>query len=216
MNTRKKYKTRTAGALLDSGERLFGVRLYSDVSLEEICANAGCNIGQFTYHFHNKHNFLKACILRRAPQLCEERRILLENYIQLVGVENVQLEPLLRAFIDPFISKAMGGDPGWRNYARFLATIVWWENAAEVISLGFDAAAKPYLESFQIALEGMNEDKAARCFQFMLACLYNSVVEDKRLEILTEGRSRSENLGSYYKILIPFLVAGFTRISKIE
>ncbi len=214
MTLRKKYKTRTYDALLDSGERLFGVRLYSDVTLEEICADAECKIGQFIYHFHNKHNFLKACVLRRAPQLCKERKTLLENYIQLVGVENLKLEPLLHAFIDPFMSKAMGGDPGWRNYARFLATIVWWENAAEVISEGFDAAAKPYLESFQLSLEGMDEDKAARCFQFMLACLYNSVVDDKRLEILTEGRSKSANYKRYYQILIPFLVAGFTRISK--
>ena len=212
LNPKTKYKTRTSNALLDSGEFLFGRKLYSDVTLEEIAKLAKCNVGQLVYHFGNKHTFLRACILRRAPILCIDRSTLLNNYIQVVGKNNVEIEPLLRAFIDPFFTRAMGSDIGWRNYARFLATIVWWENAAPIIAEAFDEAALPYLDCFQIALPNLTKDSSARCFQFLLATLYSSIVDDKRIEILTNGVSTSGDYQAYYEILIPFLAAGFKQV----
>ena len=86
--------------------------------------------------------------------LSEQRRNLLENYQQLVGKQGMQIEPLIRAFMDPFFELVFGKDDRGRNYARLLARFVWRENASEILAEGFNEVAKLYLENFREALSG--------------------------------------------------------------
>lgn len=213
--SRREYNTGTKDLLLDSAERLISRNGYGAVTLSAIAADAGCNVGQIVYHFGTKEAFLRACILRRAKVLSDERVSLLNNYVQLVGKENVQIEPLIRAFVDPFFDKVLGGDEGWHDYVRLLVNMVWRENATDFISEGYDEVAIMYLESFRDALPGLTSDGAVRGFQFLLAALYSSVSDDRRIEILTHGSSTAMNYKAYYDLLVPFLAAGITRISEV-
>lgn len=50
--------------------------------------------------------------MRRAKTLSDKRRKLLENHPQLVGTDNMQIEPLIRALVDPIFELALGDDKG--------------------------------------------------------------------------------------------------------
>jgi hypothetical protein len=126
----------------------------------------------------------------------------------------MQIEPLIRAYMDPFFELVLGEDDRGRDYARLLARFVWRENATEIIAEGFNEAAKLYIESFRQALPGLDDDSVARGFQFMLGTIYSSVVGDKRIEILTDGASRAQDYQAYYDVLVPFVAAGFTRMAE--
>ena len=157
---------------------------------------------------------MRACILRRAESLSAQRRKLLENYRQLVGSQDLQIEPLIRAFMDPFFELVLGEDDRGRNYTRMLARFVWRENASEILAEGFDEVAKLYLASFREALPGLDEDTVARGFQFMLGTIYSAVTGDKRIESLTGGASRAQDYRAYYELLVPFVAAGFARLAE--
>lgn len=198
--------------LLDAAEYLFGEMDFEATTLSHIANHAGANVGQIVYHFGTKETLLRACILRRAKPLSRQRRQLLENYRQLVGEKSLQIEPLIRAYLDPFFELVLTDDAG-RNYARLLARFVWRENASEILAEGFNEVAKLYLESFRMALPGLDEDSVVRGFQFMLGAVYSSVTGDKRIELLTDGASKARDYQAYYDLLVPFVAAGFTRMA---
>ena len=200
--------------LLDAAETLFSRMDFESTTLADIARQAGANVGQIVYHFGTKEELLRACILRRAKTLSKQRRELLQNYQQLVGKQGMHIEPLIRAFMDPFFELVLGDDDRGRNYARLLARFVWRENATEILAEGFDQVAKLYLESFRQALPGLDEDSVVRGFQFMLGAIYSSVTGDKRIEILTEGASRARDYRAYYEVLVPFVAAGFARLAE--
>lgn len=212
-DTRRRYNTGTPKILLDAAEYLFSRGNIEAITLADIAKQADANVGQIVYHFGTKDGLLRACILRRAKTLSDQRRILLENYKQLVGTDNMQIEPLIRAFVDPFFELALGDDKGGQNYTRLLARFVWRENATEILAEGFNEVAILFLESFRLALPGLDEDSAARGFQFMLGNIYSSVTGDRRIECLTDGKSSAQDYKAYYDLLIPFVAAGFTRLA---
>ena len=213
---RRRYNTGTPDLLLDAAEYLFSRMDYESTTLADIARQADANVGQIVYHFGTKEELLRACILRRAVTLSKQRRKLLENYQQLVGTRGMQIEPLIRAYMDPFFELVLGDDDRGRNYARLLARFVWRENATEIIAEGFNEVAKLYIESFRQALPGLDEDSVARGFQFMLGTIYSSVTGDKRIELLTDGASRAQDYQAYYDVLVPFVAAGFTRMAEIN
>ena len=149
----------------------------------------------------------------QARLLSAERVQLLESYEQLVGREGVQIEPLIRAFMDPFFKLVFAPEEGGRHYARLLARFVWRENATEILAEGFDDTVKLYLSSFRRALPGLDEDTVVRGFQFMLGAIYSAVTGDRRIEILTDGASKAEDFHAYYDLLVPFIAAGFERLA---
>ena len=211
---RRRYNTGTPDLLLDAAEYLFSHTDYEATTLADIAREAKANVGQIVYHFGTKDELLRACILRRAVTLSDKRRKLLESYQQLVGPQGMQIEPLIRAYMDPFFELVLGDDERGRNYASLLARYVWRENATEIIAEGFNEAAKLYLESFRKALPGLDEDAVVRGFQFMLGAIYSSVTGDKRIELLTDGASKARDYQAFYNLLVPFVAAGFTRMAE--
>lgn len=211
--TRRRYNTGTPDLLLDAAEYLFSRKDFEATTLADIARQANANVGQIVYHFGTKDALLRDCILRRARTLSGQRRKLLENYLQLVGRNNLQIEPLIRAYIDPFFELVLGDDDRGRDYARLLARYVWRENATGIIVEGFNEVAMLYIESFRQALPGLDQDCAARGFQFMLSAIYSSVAGDRRIEHLTGGASQARDYQAYYDVLVPFVAAGFVRLA---
>ena len=211
---RRRYNVDTPDLLLDAAEHLFSKLGYEATTLADIAVRAGANVGQIAYHFRTKDELLRTCILRRARILSDERRKLLENYQQVVGPDGMQIEPLIRAFIDPFFKLVLSHDSDGHDYARLLARFVWRDNTTEIISEDFDEVARLYLASFRQALPGLTEDGAARGFQFMLASIYSAVANDRRIENLTDAALPAEDYQAYYDALVPFIAAGFTRLGE--
>ena len=76
-DTRRRYNTGTPDILLDSAEYLFSRMDFEATTLSDIAKQAGANVGQIVYHFGTKEALLRACILRRAKTLSEQRTKLL-------------------------------------------------------------------------------------------------------------------------------------------
>lgn len=210
----KSYNVATRGKLLDAAEQLFAKRGYEAVTLKEIAEIVNASVGQIVYHFGQKDELIKEVILRRAGQISEERLQLLNAYEQLVGADRVELEPVIRAFINPYFEKLKSDDPGWRYYALFSGRNVWDSKLSEAISEGFNPTAHRYIEAILSAVPDLGKVDGVRAFQFLLSGIYGSTISDSRINRLLGDDALADDYDGYLEILIPYVVGGIKFIGE--
>ncbi|MCU4652060.1 TetR family transcriptional regulator [Roseibacterium sp. SDUM158016] len=207
------YNIETPDRLLDAAERLFAERNYQTVTLKEIAAEANANVGQIAYHFGKKETLVRETIQRRAGELNRERIALLEQYEELVGPANVEVEPLVRALILPYYNKLDGEDEQWRHFATFVGRSVWDGTLSAYMSESFDDVAKLYIAAFLRAMPELAHEDAIRGFHFLMAVMHAATVRDARVEGLLDAAGKQSDWAAYRDIVIPYISAGFKAIA---
>lgn len=204
----------TRNAILDAAERLFSQRSYVDVTFRHIAEQAGVHVSQIIYHFKNKERLLRAVVNRRAGELNEERLRILDAYEQVVGTENMQLEPVIRAFLDPYLKKRICDDDGWKNYGALVAKIMWDPLLSSAMGEAYDAVAKRYIAALKATTPTLGDEEVHRGFQFLLACMISAGASNTRINGLSEGRYSGTDVEAIYEVIVPFAVGGFRAIAK--
>lgn len=207
------YNIETPDRLLDAAERLFAERNYQTVTLKEIAAEAEANVGQIAYHFGKKETLVRETIQRRAGELNRERIALLEQYEELVGQHNVEVEPLVRALILPYYNRLDGEDAQWRHFATFVGRSVWDGTLSRYMSESFDDVAKLYIAAFMRAMPGLEHGDAIRGFHFLMAVMHAATVRDARVEGLLGAAGSSVAWAAYKDIVVPFISAGLKEMA---
>lgn len=202
----------TKKEVLDAAEMLFSQRSYVDVTFRHIAEKAGIHISQIVYHFKNKEQLLRAVVNRRAGELNEERVRILEAYEQVVGSENMQLEAVIRAFLDPYLKKRIGGDEGWKNYGALVGKIMWDPLVSSTMGDAYDDVAKRYIAALKTAAPALGDEEAHRGFMFLLACMVSAGANNERVHGLSDGRYSGADVEAIYEIIVPFVVGGFQAI----
>ena len=142
----------TKNIILDASETLFSKRSYVDVTFRQISDLANTHVSQIIYHFQNKENLLKLVVIRRATELNSERMNLLETYQRVVGMNGMEIEPLVRAFLDPYFDKLINDvDGSWGNYGALIGRIVWDPTMLPALNEAYNDTAVKYLEAFSRA-----------------------------------------------------------------
>ena len=203
----------TKNVILDASEALFSKRSYVDVTFRQIADRAGVHVSQITYHFQNKDLLLRQVVGRRAAELNEERMSNLRTYQRVVGADSVELEPLIRAFLDPFFERLINDEDGtWRNFGALIGRIVWDPRALPTLNEAYNDVAKHYLEALRKAAPDIEEEHIHRAFQFVLSAMYSAGADNRRIDTLSDGRFSSNDFARIYELIVPFLTGGFKAI----
>jgi AcrR family transcriptional regulator len=203
------YNVNTPDRLLDAAERLFAHRNYQSVTLREIAAEANANVGQIAYHFGKKDALVRQTIQRRAGELNRERIALLEQYEGLVGKNNVDIEPLVRALILPYFNRLEQEDEQWRHFATFVGRSVWDGTLSSYMSESFDDVAKLYIDAIMRAMPQLDHADAIRGFHFLMAIMHAATVRDSRIEGLLGMAASTPSCAAYTDIIVPYICGGF-------
>lgn len=206
----------TKNRILDAAEELFAKKAHGNVTFRQISELCGLHISQIVYHFRNKDTLLGAVVARRANSLNEERLAHLETYQRLFGGRKLDVEALVRAFIDPYLSKLAEGDEGWRNYGAVIGRIVWDPIALPMMERAYNDVARLYLKALGDALPNASEEAIHRGFHFMLALVFSAGADSRRLDRLSDDRYSSKDYDRTYAMLVPFVTAGFLSIAGTE
>lgn len=207
----------TKNLILDAGESLFSKRSYVDVTFRQIAGQAGVHISQITYHFQNKDRLLGQVVNRRATELNNERMTILKAYQRAVGEERMEVEPIVRAFLDPYFDKLIRADnDGWRNYGALIGRIVWDPLALSAFNTAYNEVAKHYLDALIKAAPEIEEEHIHRAFQFLLSTMYSAGADNRRIDNLSDGKYSSRDVDRIYDIIIPFVTGGFKALSNVS
>ena len=199
----------TRGKILDAAEGLFGERGFDTVSLRDITDRAGVTLALASYHYRTKELLFAAVVARRAEVLCDLRRQRLQS-LRSVG----SVEEILDAFFAPLFDKTRSGRDGWPMYVRILASLGDDERWAHLLIIHFDDVAKEFLMALQNALPGVDRDVLHRAFVMILQLMLGTVARRKRLDGMTSGALRGDDLDSAYPVLLRFSTGGLLSLTR--
>lgn len=194
---------RTKKKILDAAESLFGARGFDSVSLRDITVGAEVTLALASYHFKTKDRLFEAVVARRADVLCKLRRERLAS----MG-ENPGAGAILDAFMRPLFEQIESGDRGWSAYVRILARLGEDDRWLHLLGENFDDVAREFLDALAKTCPEAKREKLARRFVMALNLMLAAVARHKRLDQLTRGAVRSDDLRQVYAELLEFATAG--------
>jgi AcrR family transcriptional regulator len=111
----------TRDTLLEVAERLFAERGLDAVSIRDIVAATGANLGAVNYHFGTLDRLIEAVFERRLIPNAQEQLRALETVETAAGDRPPKLEAVLEAVFRPVVEEAMDPRRGGATFGKLMA-----------------------------------------------------------------------------------------------
>jgi AcrR family transcriptional regulator len=197
-----------ADRILDAAEDLFSKRGFDGVTIREVTALANVDTALAHYYFSTKQGLFDAVLERRAEQVFAERMQAFDRFEAECG-ERTTVEGAVATFLTPLLSKARTGDIGWKNYFRLLSVV---NNdplhVAPSVLKYFDPLVHRLVKCLKRALPQAREADLYWCFQFLTGSLTLALSRTGRIDRLSGGLCKSDDLGAIEPRLIAYCAAG--------
>jgi AcrR family transcriptional regulator len=205
----------TQEKILDAAERLFARRGFHGVSIRDITSAAGVDVALANYHFGTKRALFDAVFLRRAEVLNAERAALLEAVRRRAAPHAPSVEDVIDAFTHPLLDRSARGGAGWKSYFGLIAQV---NNSPEwggqVMTRYFDPLVHKFIDALHEALPGADPRDLYWSYHFLSGALTLTFAETGRIDNLSGGLCRSNDLDSVHERMVPFIAAGFRALCK--
>ena len=116
-----KAPAETRERVLEVAERLFAERGLDAVSIRDIIAVAGANLGAINYHFGTKDRLIEAVFERRLIPSAQEQLQALEGVEGAAGDQPPKLEAVLEAVFRPLVEGALDPRRGGATFGKLMA-----------------------------------------------------------------------------------------------
>lgn len=203
----------TREKILDAAEALFAAHSFNGVSMRQIAEEAGVGLSLVAYHAGSKEELFRKVIARRIAPLSDARREALEGALGEAGGKPLSVEAVVEAFVGPYVAHSLGGGPGWKNYARLVARMTSSPQWLDVISDLFDPVAQLFLNELARSLPGASQEHLHWGFHFMVVVMTGTMAENGRIDRLSGGQFRSDNIEQARRYMVPFIAAGLRSMS---
>lgn len=215
MKVRYKKSEDIRKRLLDTAEALFAERGFYGVSVRDITEAAGARNASINYHFETKEKLFMEVMDRRIEPLASARLQRLNNIDHLPEQPEASIRAIVDAFAGPMLDFAQTGGPGWKNYCILVAHLAvqkhWGENT---LSLKYDVHAKAFLQALQDTFPDCDPYRIHSCFQFLLSTLLYAVCDNKRINTLSDGAYKSEDLNRLKAPFLDFITGGILAVAQ--
>jgi AcrR family transcriptional regulator len=196
--------------ILDMAELLFAERGFGGVSLREIIAKVGVNVGAVHYHFGSKHELFEQVVARLAEPFYGRMLALLKEAEAWSGHESY-LERIVEAMIAPSFRAPPGEENAIRNYNRIRAHIFVedQEFARELISKYFGKAARHALAALRRAMPELSPQELLWRLHILRASLVFTTIPSSRFYPVPIAVYAPEDAEEAIAYLVPLTVAMF-------
>lgn len=205
----------TRERMLDHAEILFAQHGFDGVSIRDITRAAGVDVALANYHFGAKDKLFDAVFQRRAEPTNARRMVLLEDVLERFAPDAPPLEEIIGAFTWPVAEIMIEGGEGGRAYGRLVAQVNNNPKMARVaMTRYFDPVVRRFMEVLRRILPDCREEELYWSYHFLSGALTLSMTETGRLDSLSDGRCRSDDLKAIFARMVPFCAAGFRALCK--
>src|ERR1019366_5153766 len=202
-------KRTTKDKLMDAAEKLFARRGFHGTSLRDITGAAGVDLALVNYHFGSKKQFLEAVLERRGHVLNEERLRRLADVRLSAAPHAPSTEAVVDAFLDPILDRLAHAGPGWHSY---FALIAYVNNSPEwgrkLMGKTFDDTVRELIQAVMESLPGSPPEDIFWGYNFLAGAPTLSRAEAGRLDALSDGLCRSNDVAGLKARLGPSLAGG--------
>jgi AcrR family transcriptional regulator len=195
-------------SILNAAERCFGENGFDGVSLRTITEVAGVDLALVNYHFGSKDNLLHEVIARRARIVHEERVRALELARHEAGVRSPSVEAIVTAFLEPLLRRLVDGDAGWRHYSNLVSQLDVLPKFIALTSDVLDPTALHFINALRLALPKAAPQSIYWGYMFLIGSMVQVMSATGRIERLSRGLCRSDDVEGALRELVPFVSAG--------
>jgi AcrR family transcriptional regulator len=207
-------KRTTKDKLMDAAEKLFARRGIHGTSLRDITGEAGVDLALVNYHFGNKKLLLAAVIERRGHVLNDERLRRLADVRLRAAPHAPNTEAVIGAFLDPILERLAHAGSGWHSYFALLAYV---NNSPEwgrmMMSKTFDGTVREFIQAMMAAMPHAAHEDIYWGYNFLTGALTLSLAETGRLDVLSGGLCRSDDVAALKARLGPFVSCGLRALA---
>jgi AcrR family transcriptional regulator len=208
-------KRTTKDKIMDAAEKLFAKKGFHGASLRNITAAAGVDLALVNYHFGNKERLLAAVLDRRGQVLNEERLRRLAAVRLSAAPHPPSTEAVVDAFLDPILDRLAHAGAGWHNYFSLVAFV---NNSPEwgrkLMGKTFNGVVREFIQAVMDSLPGSAPEDIYWGYNFLTGALTLSLAETGRLDALSDGRCRSDDVAALKARLGPYVVAGLRSLAR--
>jgi AcrR family transcriptional regulator len=211
--SKAEQRAETLEKLLDAAELLFSQRGLYGVTLRDIALHVGVHTTLMHYYFEDKLALFKAVFARRAAVTSGRRMEALAEYErQAAGKPTVA--GALHVFLDTDFDLYIERGEGWRNYAAFCAQLANTPEGAELFDEHFDPVVLRLVGILERALPGLAKDDIFWGYHFVTGSLMHSLARSGRLDRLSGGLCKSDDLNAVKARMADFMAAGFIALCE--
>jgi AcrR family transcriptional regulator len=200
----------TKERILDAAEQLFADQGFKSTSMRNITHEADVNLAAVNYHFGSKLALFTAVLARRINPVNEERIARLDAIEKQTPEGPLDLETVLRAFLEPFLQISRMFDEQGMGLLM-LARRAHTDQNPEVRSALTDLFERVFFrfhQAFQRALPGVPPQELGLKMFYAVGIMIQAMSWSRRPQWLDKGDARSLDHDDLTESLIRFAVAG--------
>jgi AcrR family transcriptional regulator len=195
-------------SILNAAEQCFAESSFDGVSLRAITEAAGVDLALVNYHFGTKENLLREVVARRAKIVHDARVIALEEARHHAGTNSPSIEAIVTAFLEPLLRRMAGDDPGWRHYCSLVSQLSSVPYFVELTHNELDPTALHFINALRAALPKASAQSIYWGYMFLLGAMTQAMARTGRIERLSRGLCRSDDVEAALREMVPFVCAG--------
>ncbi len=169
------------------------------------------------YYFGSKENLFVAVFDRRAKVLNDLRDAALIAAIEAALPLAPSVEAIIRAYLEPLLKGAHLSEPCWKNYYALVAYVnntPGW--GGRLMAEHFDPLIRKFLDALRLAIPGIDEKDLYWGYHCFSGALTLALAQTGRIDKLSGGFVRSEDLAEACERMVPFITAGFECASRAQ
>jgi len=204
----------TRERILDVAELEFSRHGMDGVTLRDVARKARVDTALLHYYFESKKGLFDAVFLRRAEVLNKDRMEALDRYEDEAG-DAVTVEGAVAAFLNPVLDRCANAGPGWRAYFALIGVVnntpVW---GGETMTRYFDPVIHRLIKVVRRALPEAREEDLFWSYHMLSGSLTLTLAETGRIDALSGGICRSDDIAAVGPRMIAYAAAGFRAVCR--
>jgi len=210
--SKKEQRDKSLEDILDAAEYLFAKRGLYGVSFRDVAARVGVHSSLLGYYFDSKQTLFEAVFARRAEMHTKIRMEALDRY-ESEAAGRYTVEGALHAFLDTDLDSYIQGGEKARNYGAFgaqVSTTPDW--GAELMDQHFDVLVRRLIDILKKALPDCADEDLFWGYHFVSAALMHTIARTGRIDRLSGGLCKSDDLAAVKLRITTFMAAGFVAV----
>ena len=211
-SAKRQRSDETRQRILDAAEALFARHGLYGVTIRNVADLAGVDTALIHYYFDTKVGLFEAVFERRSGSINQARLQAMELYEDACS-GRITVEGAIRAFLNPIFDEDRHAEEGWQNYSQLVALANnSQEWGGELMSRYFDHVIHRLIALLRVALPNAKEEDLYWSYQMLSGALMVIQASTGRIERLSGGLCRSDDVESFGDRLVEFASAGFNAV----
>lgn len=207
-------REQTIARILDAAEALFARNGLHGVTLKDVAKAGGVDPALIHHYFGDKAQLFTATFGRRAAIANQVRMEALDRY-EHQSAGQMTVEGVIDAFVGSTFDLLDRPEKGWLNYGVLVAQVnntPQW--GGETMRLHFDPLVRRFILMLKSLAPDLPDTDVYWFYHLLSGSLTLTLAQTGRIDALSNGLCRSEDIAAVRQRMVPLFSAGFRDLMR--